>query len=184
LAKLSAFRDYVLKVVKPKIVMKKTALIFALFLASNFYAQQKDSLYPINHAVYTQKQTALLTAGNFGANGYAEVGYAKNYNIVGTHLPLANGYYFSAEVRPGDNFIVAPKAGVWTSCIVAVGANAMYYTNFNEGSLCLRPEIGLNILNFRLMWGYNIPLTNKDMKGVNGSNLSVSLSWRLGGDRF
>lgn len=164
--------------------MKKIASLLALLLAANFYAQTVNEGVNVG-IIQTKKQTSLLTAGNLGKNGYLELGIGRNYCNDGFYdLPIMNGYYFSTEVRPGDNLIVAPKAGVWASAIIAVGAEAIYYTNFTDGSFCLRPAVGFGWSNFKLLYGYNIPVTNKDMAGVNGSNFSLTFFWRLGGDTF
>jgi hypothetical protein len=163
---------------------KITFLLFLLFTTA-FYAQVVVTDTIKVSGIHTKKQVALLTAANLGKNGYLELGVARNYCFEGVYgMKIANGYYFSTEVRPGDNLIVAPKVGVWASALFAVGAEAIYYTNFDDGSLCLRPAVGFGWSDFKLMYGYNIPITNKDMKGVNGSNFSLTFFWRLGGERF
>ncbi len=93
------------------------------------------------------------------------------------------GYTLSAEIRPGENTIIAPKLGVFAGSIFGLGANALYYMNPDEGSLCLRPEIGMHCPYFKLSYGYNIPVTNKDMKGINGSNLNITIFIRIFGDK-
>lgn len=165
--------------------MKKITFLLFLLFTTAFYAQVVVNDTIKVTGIYTKKQVSLITAANLGQNGYLELGVARNNRIEGPYgIPLMNGYYFSAEVRPGDNLIVAPKVGVWASCFLAVGAEAIYYTNFTDGSLCLRPAVGFGWSDFKLMYGYNIPITNKDMKGVNGSNFSLTFFWRLGGEKF
>ncbi len=165
--------------------MKKLYTFLSILLVTTLYAQVavKDTI--TLSGIHTKKQVSLLTAGTLGQNGYLELGIARNYCFEWAYgIKAANGYYFSTEVRPGDNLIVAPKVGVWASCFFAAEAEAIYYTNFNDGSLCLRPGVGIGWSNFKLLYGYNIPITNKDMKGINSSNFSFTFFWRLGGDKF
>lgn len=58
---------------------------------------------------------------------------------------------------------------------LAVGANLIYYTDFEQSSLRIRPEIGLGFGRWKVVYGYNIPLTNKDFDGVNNSNIGIAL---------
>jgi hypothetical protein len=165
--------------------MKKLYTLLALLFITSLYAQVVATDTIQFSGIHTKKQISLLTAANVGKNGYFELGVARNYCFEWAYgIKATNGYYFSTEFRPAENFIVAPKLGVWAACIVACGAEAIYYTNFNEGSLCLRPNVGFGWSNFKLMYGYNIPITNKDMVGVNGSNFNLTFFWRLGGEKF
>jgi hypothetical protein len=166
--------------------MKK--FFFFLLFTTPLLAQVKNDTLKKQDVKYIRKfdrQFDLIAGGNFWKNSYGEIGFAWTRFETGSKFPLMGGYTVSAEMRPaGDNFIVAPKIGAFAGCVFVWGANALYYTNFDEGSLCLRPEFGIYTPEVKVSYGYNIPITNSDMKGINGSNLSVIFFLRLKGDKF
>ena len=56
-----------------------------------------------------------------------------------------------------------------------MGLNVIYYTDFYQSSLRIRPEIGMGFGRWKVVYGYNIPLTNKRFEGVNKSNIGIVL---------
>ena len=59
--------------------------------------------------------------------------------------------------------------------------NFLYVTDFIKGSLVYRPEIGINLGDFRLTYGYLIPLSNKSfIQSDNRTFLSMSYVLKLG----
>lgn len=154
--------------------------IFILFI-SYCHAQQPDqdtaqTLYP--PYVEMQQQISVLTGYNFWSNHYAELGIVHNqHGRAGTHLS-AWAYFFSTEIRSGKELIIGPKAGAWISggsSALAIGINMVCYTDFEEYSLRIRPELGIGFGIWKVVYGYNIPITNKDFEGINRSNIGIAL---------
>jgi len=136
----------------------------------------KDSI-PMRYGVDLQRHISILAGYNFWRNHYAELGVAINqYGRVGHH-PAAWAYFVSNEMRIGNKVLIGPKAGAWIGGGVAgmaLGINAVYYTDFEQSSLRLRPEIGIGFDRWKVVYGYNIPLSNRDFDAINRSNVSLA----------
>ncbi len=150
-------------------------------LAGRLSAQ--DSLKQFPRPIhYSEHYISLLTGYSFWGDHYGEIGIARNsYGIVGTH-PTASCLFVSSEIRIGRGTLIGPKIGGWLgggAGGVALGANMICYTDFSEYSLCLRPEIGLGFWRFKMTYGYNIALNNKEMEGVNRSCISLAFLFGL-----
>ena len=186
--------------------MKPVSLLFLLvcFAASYGFAQsdstvtdsiriQKQSvadtvpstpdslkIFP-RYGVDLERHISILGGYNFWKNHYGELGLALNqYGRVGHH-PAAWAYFVSSEIRVGENMVIGPKIGAWIgggSGGLALGLNLIYYTDFVESSLRLRPEIGMGFGRWKVVYGYNIPLMNKGFEAVNKS--VISLAYLLG----
>ncbi len=99
---------------------------------------------------------------------YGELGLAVNEHGADGHHAFAWAMFASTELYLNrEKFIIAPKIGAWMANGAAYGLNLLYYTNGKEGSLCFRPEIGLGINVFKLTYGYNFRLVNRDFENVN-----------------
>lgn len=62
---------------------------------------------------------------------------------------------------------MGPKIGVWIGGGMAMGLNLIYYTNFDKNSLVCRPEIGMGIEKFKLVYGYNWRWTKSLLLSIN-----------------
>ena len=51
--------------------------------------------------------------------------------------------------------------------------NMIYYTDLVKGTLRLRPEVGIGLSRIKLVYGYNIPLTEKMFEKVNKHNVCL-----------
>ena len=91
----------------------------------------------------------------------------------------AKAVYLSDEIRTYNKMVMGPKLGVYTSNGLAVGANFIYYTDFTNAAPKLRPEIGIAVEGWKLMYGYNIPLNNTTIQGVNTHVVSLMVQWRI-----
>src|SRR5690606_2013571 len=54
------------------------------------------------------------------------------------------------------------------------GLNTIYYTDFDDGALVFRPEIGFGLSGFKLVYGYNWNLTNKEFRGINSNFVGLT----------
>lgn len=127
------------------------------------------------YSVDLEQHISVMSGYTFWRYHYGELGVAYNrYGRVGLH-PFSRAYFVSCEMRLDKNVIIGPKVGVWIGGGVAVGMNLIYYTNFNQSSLRIRPEMGIGFGRWKIVYGYNIPLTNKGFEKLNKSNIGVLL---------
>lgn len=122
------------------------------------------------YAIDQKQYISILTGYHYRKSHFAELGIAVNrYGRKGRH-PVAWAYFVSSEVKLDKKTIIGPKIGAWMAggqSAMALGINLIYYTDFEQSSLRLRPEIGIGLGRFKVFYGYNIPLTNKDFEGIN-----------------
>jgi hypothetical protein len=160
---------------------KIVAILLLTFGTSLFCFGQTENdstISKMRYSVDLKRHVSVLTGLNFWRNFYGELGLAINqYGRVGHH-PTAWAYFVSNEIKIDDNILMGPKIGVWAgggASGMAMGLNLIYYTDFDQSSLRIRPEIGLGFGRFKVVYGYNIPLTNKNFEGVNKSNIGIAL---------
>ncbi len=124
-----------------------------------------------------QRNISILAGYNFWQNHYGEVGISLNqYGIVGYH-PAAWACFISSEIKIDDELVIGPKIGAWMGGGVAgmaLGFNIIYYTDLEESSLRIRPEIGLGFDRWKVVYGYNIAITNKNFEGINTNNIGLA----------
>jgi hypothetical protein len=113
---------------------------------------------------------------NFWSNHYAEIGIARSQLNFQDHQPQGSNYFISSEVRLGNTLVLGPKVGMWVGGVAGgLGLSTIYYTDFDEGAWRLRPELGLGLSRFKLAYGYNVTLTNKNFEKVNTHNISLNV---------
>lgn len=162
--------------------LKKNILLFLFIsLSAHIYAQPPDTLKSYGYETRMEKYISILIGYNQWNYGFAEIGLAKNqYGTVGVH-PSAWAYFLSSEIKVDDKLMIGPKLGAWIgggAAGMALGISMIYYTDLNEGTLRLRPEIGIGFDRFKMVYGYNILLANKDFEGINRH--VVSLAYLIG----
>lgn len=140
------------------------SFLLALLALQPAYAQEEPRRFGVDGGV------------DFGAAHFAVLGIG--YGAL-THPALdgvflgSNGLSASCAVRIGDRPLIAPQIGGWFGMPFCVGGlNLAYYTDFRQGAWRLRPEVGIELASGRITYGYNIPLSNKEMPGVNTHQLS------------
>lgn len=115
---------------------------------------------------------AVLVGYNLGHSSYGEVGFALNSSF---HFMLFGTKFIGSEFRiGGSDFIIGPKVGMYFGMGLGIGLNAIYYTNFEEGSFVFRPEFGTTAFVMKIFYGYNWKLSNRDFKGINSHQLAVA----------
>ncbi|SMC53088.1 hypothetical protein [Moheibacter sediminis] len=170
--------------------------IFILLICFARFASAQDSLqiqksglpvYEENDSVriirlQNEKHIGVLASFNQGRYSFGEIGMSfLRHTLVGHHS-FSSAYFFSSEFRLGDKLIVGPKIGVWSAGGMggtAFGLNMMYYTDFDDGAFVLRPEIGFGMFNFKLVYGYNWNLTNKDFREINTHFAGITYSFPI-----
>jgi hypothetical protein len=167
----------------------RRSFITALLCVSSFAVVAQQGADSSKHKADTARQrcsycfekfVSVLTGFNYWHHGFAEVGVAVNkYGITGHH-PAAWAYFVSNEVRVDKRLIIGPKIGCWGgggAAGMAMGLNMIWYTDFDNSSLRFRPEIGMGFDRFKVVYGYNIALTNSSFQGINTHNASVVVLW-------
>jgi hypothetical protein len=159
---------------RPQLIPILTILSFSA------YGQVTDTTRP--KEIVIKRSFSILTGISFGKNTFFDIGVSKNTNTVVGHHPFSSAYFASTELKFGDRFIIGPKIGVWAAGGVggiAMGLNMIYYTDFDNGSLVFRPEIGFGFENFKLVYGYNAILTKHNLDGLNRNLVSISYCFKL-----
>ena len=142
-------------------------LLAAFLILASLRASGQDSTRPYLFMVDQVKELSLLTSFNVGRFSFAELGIAWNrYGRIGPH-PNGVAPYISGEIKLGDELLVGPKVGVHMMGGFAFGVCFIYYTDFDNGSFVLRPDIGIGISRFKMAYGYNWQLSNKDFDKVS-----------------
>jgi hypothetical protein len=157
------------------------AILLLTFQTSSFcFGQTEDgsTANRLRNGGDLERHISVLTGFNFWSNFYGELGLSINqYGRVGHH-PAAWAYFISNEIKIDNKILIGPKIGVWAGGGVggmAMGLNLIYYSDFEQSSFRIRPEIGMGFGRWKVVYGYNIPLTNKNFEGVNKSNIGIAL---------
>ena len=138
------------------------------------YSQVKDTSH-LSFGYYHKEDISLLLGYHQGDHGFADIGIAWNKYGINRH-PYSLDYFISNEIRIGNKTVIGPKVGIWVGAGFATGLNMIYYTDFHQGSLVLRPEFGLGIEKAKLVYGYNIRF-NSSFNAINRH--LVGLTWCL-----
>jgi hypothetical protein len=118
-------------------------------------------------------QSVGVIAGLHGIeNYYLEAGFAMTGFVRNTGT--LRGLSLSTSLRLSDSTVVgAELTGWYTYAFFRYGINASYYTNFHRETLRIRPELGIGYLSVHFLFGYNFPVTGKEMSGVNDFDFGV-----------
>ncbi|GGB00940.1 hypothetical protein GCM10011511_25330 [Puia dinghuensis] len=117
-----------------------------------------------------------LAAGSYV---FGDIGLSVN-TINTTNIEPASGAWFvSDEVKFANKLLMGPKVGIWVGGGLAFGLNMIYYTDFSQGSLVFRPEVGMGFSPFKLVYGYNAKLTNTRFEGINRNLVEVVYCFKL-----
>ncbi len=94
-----------------------------------------------------------------------------------SRIPVNFSYYFSNEfVLNANKFVWGPKVGVNAGLFgLIVGAETIYYTDFEKGSLRIGPYMGFGNHIFKLTLIPQITLANKNF-GINNYNLNLTFN--------
>lgn len=139
---------------------------------------------PYRH--FREKAVTVLVGGHLQyAKNEQEQVYTRKLLEVGVHRTISTPYAVathgpSVEVSLEHHPLAGFKYGAWTDVyFVALGLNALYYTDFKEGTFRLRPEFGLGVYRVKLSVGYNIPVTNKSFYPLREPEAQVTLNWLI-----
>jgi hypothetical protein len=156
-------------------MVKNLLTVIGILISLNALSQDSTAHSPYISDVV--KERSLLIGFNQGAYTFAEIGYAFNKYGAAGHHSFATAFYGSTEIMVGRDFMLGPKLGFHTmggAGGIALGGCAIYYTNFKEGNFVLRPEFGVGIERFKIVYGYNIKFKDKDSDRFNRHLISFA----------
>ncbi|TAE09496.1 MAG: hypothetical protein EAZ95_15930 [Bacteroidetes bacterium] len=157
---------------------KLFCLFLALIIASQTYAQKPkkpiikfryDSLGYSIRIFETHKMRQLLIGYNFQQTKtptnpdstfhYIEIGYNNSTLLSSQGFYNFTTYGLGTEILIGKKTIVGFKASAWRAVmpLVGLGINGIFYTDFRQGNIKIRPEILFGAQPFKLSFGVNIP---------------------------
>lgn len=160
----------------------KTLLILIATLAAYSAFSQTDSSsheakYDTIRRPYTERHFSLVTGANGIKKFFAEAGFAIKDNGVAGHHPSTRILALTSEISFINRLVIGPKLGIWLgggSAGMNMGFNLIYYTNFSEATLRFRPEIGMGFNRFRIVYGYNLLVVNRNSDFINKHNFGLN----------
>jgi len=156
--------------------MKNSLLILPILSVLTLSAHSQVADTSDLYKMVIRKSIQLVTGFTFGKSRFVEIGIAKNsYTTVGHH-PFSSTIFASTDMKFGEKFILGPKIGCWAgggAGGMAMGANMIYYTDFNNGTLVFRPDIGFGFGHFKFVYGYNFRLTKNNLAEIDYSVGSI-----------
>lgn len=152
-------------------------LLFGLITQFSFAGVlQQNKEFTITHNQHF-KDLSLITGYQTGSSNsnFIEIGLGLKHEHL-RHHPAHAVFYLSNELLFVDNFVLGTKVGInFGANMMDMGLSMIHYTNFEENSIRFRPEIGLGFGKFRLYYGYNFALTNRDFEDVNDHLVGINI---------
>lgn len=158
--------------------MKRIILLtfFSFLTFTVCQAQTSDTTQtkPLS-GIVIRERISILIGYNYRSNHFAEIGIAKDDRCMISYFDFGSTHYLATEIKLDNKTIIGPKIGTWTYIEpLGIGANLIYYTDFNESSLRFRPEVGLGFNHLKIVYGYNLPLSNRNFEGINKHNFGFA----------
>ena len=162
-----------------KSLVNSICLLVLLSIAAKVANAQvaPDSIPQQKHYFYhLERHISLLTGLNGFRHNFAEVGFALNqYGRVGHH-PTAWAYFISSEIKLDNQLLLGPKVGAWIGggiAGIALGINTICYTDLAHTAWRIRPEIGMGFDRWKVVYGFNFAVTNRNFSGVPKNVISL-----------
>ena len=154
----------------------KMTLVLVFGLSTLGFSQDNDSTSFYKSG---DKYLSLLVGYNFWNNHFLELGLAHNQLDMQGHHAFGFNYFVSTEVKIDNELVLGPKVGLWFGNGLGMGLNLIYYTDMDDSALRFRPELGIGLSRFKIVYGYNVALTNKDFDKVNRSAIGIMVLFGL-----
>lgn len=106
---------------------------------------------------------------------YGELGYFRSHIFEAGFPLVATTLNVAMEISHRDQFLLAPKIQGRIYYSFFTGAlSILYYTDTKDkSSLRLRPELGIGLWNFDLMYGYNLRLYQNEFTRLNKHQIGI-----------
>lgn len=115
-----------------------------------------------------------------------EIGFGKmSKGLVGSHL-TNTGIYAGTELlftNASEGVVWGPKISVWGdggSAASALGLNTILYTNGKQSFFVFRPEVGIGLKGFEILYGHNFNFGDK-CPWIGKHNLIIRFSFEAFG---
>ena len=142
---------------------------------SSSIVQQKNQELKLDFQ--KQEHLTIITGFQSGTYSFAEIGIGyKRDSFYGHHMATAI-LGISNELKLNKDFVWGLKVGAWSGggAGTNVGLNLVNYTDFQNNSIRFRPEVGFGFGYFRMIYGYNFAITNKDFQGINEHLFGINI---------
>jgi len=161
-----------------------SALVF--MISCNTGYAQTDSIQHMPPYPDSDRYLAMELQYNGFLKPYIELSVGQYTSGIRGHDPISTGIFIGSELKIDFNrTVIGPKLSIWASggcAAVSMGFSIIYYTDIKtiyEGSMRIRPELGLGMENFRGFLGFNIPLTHykssKDIVGILNAGIVLAI---------
>lgn len=154
--------------------MKHALLVTCLTLLAATLFAQADTARHLQHGAI-QRQLAIVTGYYYYGRSGGEIGLGKTVTDLRHVHPLWSSVYASSEFFYNNSLFAGPKVGVCAYGGMGMGLSLMYYTNFSQSSLQLRPEVGFGLFNLRVYYGHNMRITNTRFNAVSKNLLGINV---------
>ncbi|OJJ14763.1 hypothetical protein BKI52_41760 [marine bacterium AO1-C] len=119
---------------------------------------------------YAGKYWGIYAGFQQGNQSVVELGWVKGFkkDFLTYHYGLGGEYYLNGNT-------LGIKAGGWVNALIAVGLQAGFYLEDDKKAGTIRPEIGLGLNLFSLMYGYNFVIGDK-LNNLNRHMVSLRVT--------
>ena len=157
------------------------SLCFYLFLPSQCIAQTDSPITSKSAASIEWGDQGTALGLHFGRYTYGELGYYKSRVWAATAPISSTSMNYGIEFSKLEEWIIAPKIQARMSWYWFNGSlSLLYYTNWEQYALKVRPELGIGFYNVDINYGYNIGLAKNELNQINTHTLSMRyyLKWK------
>ena len=122
---------------------------------------------------YAGKYWGIYAGFQQGEQSVVELGWVKGFkkDFLTYHYGLGGEYYLNGNT-------IGLKAGGWVNALIAVGLQAGFYLEDDKKAATIRPEIGLGLNLFSLMYGYNFIIGDR-LTNLNRHMVSLRVTLPL-----
>jgi hypothetical protein len=160
----------------------KFTLLIPFLIYTQVVFSQVDSSASINKNIWASEKHYFFSGGIvYDGHTYGDIGIV--YGITNTTRmiePSLAGYRFGSEFMfDNEKFIMGPKVSAELDVLIIGGRiNIIDYTDFTYHDVKLTPEIGFTVDGaVDLFYGYNITLTNSEIKKVGEHRISLIINF-------
>lgn len=112
---------------------------------------------------------------NAGKYSFATLGFAFYGETIDTDFPTSYKIYLANEIKLDNELLIGPKLGGWvTFNFISAGLGLIYYTDFSNHALKLRPEAGFEFRRFKLTYGNNLSIGSPTLVNINTNLVEFS----------
>jgi len=92
-----------------------------------------------------------------------ELGFGRASFGINGHHSFFSALTAGSEILLGNDIIIGPKISIRVSGGMSTGLNIITYTDFQDTEFVFRPDIGIGLFGFAVVYGYNIRMNKTDL---------------------